>query len=121
MPVSIGFILAAILLPTVGFAIWMAGHFLRARRAEISAILARGLPAQALVVRSRRGRVDYRFEVSGWDRPIRGHGRVAGGKAPAQGEHVAIRYLPGHPHVNAMEADVRAQARAGAKVPDVES
>lgn len=121
MPVSIGFILVAILLPTVGFGVWMAGHFLRARRAEITAILARGQSAQAQVVRSRRGRVDYLFEVSGWDQPIHGHGRVTRGGAPAPGEHVAIRYLPGHPHINAMEADVRAHARAGAKIPDVES
>src|SRR5690606_4892974 len=91
-PVSIGSILVAILLPTVGFGVWMAGHFLRARRAEITAILARGQSAQAQVVRSRRGRVDYRFEVTGWDQPIHGHGRVTRDGAPAPGEHVAIRY-----------------------------
>ena len=100
---STGLILAAILVPTVGFGLWLAGHFLRARRAEQQAILRRGVRTLAEVTRSRGGRVEYRFEVSGWPRPITGHGRMPRATAPVEGGRIAIRYLPGHPHISTID------------------
>jgi hypothetical protein len=100
---SFGLILATILVPTAGFGVWLAGHYLRARRAERQAILRRGVRTEAEVVGSRGGRIEYRFEVSGWPRPITGHGRVPPAAAPPPGGRIAVRYLPGHPHISAID------------------
>jgi hypothetical protein len=95
-----GLIILAIVLPVLGFVLWLAGHFLRARRAEIRSILAKGVEVEAQVVRSRRGRVDYRFEVAGWPHPITGSGLMGRGRAAAAGERITVRYLASHPHIS---------------------
>lgn len=93
-------IFLAILVPIAGFVLWLAGHFMRARRAEIETILKKGVLAQAQVVGGRRNRVEYQFEAPGWPQPIRGSARVRRGTFPAQGDTIAIRYLAGHPHIS---------------------
>jgi len=98
--VSGGLIFLAILVPTAGFVLWLAGHFMRARRAEVEAILRKGVLVQAEVVGRRRSRVDYQFEAPGWPQPIKGRGRVRRGAMPAEGERIPVRYLPGHPHIS---------------------
>lgn len=98
--VSVSLIILAILLPAAGFSLWLAGNFMRARRAEIRTILEKGIEVEAHVIGSRRGRIDYRFDVSGWPRPITGRGRMGKGPMPARGDRIAVRYLPGHPHIS---------------------
>ena len=95
-----GLVLVAILVPTAGFVLWLVGHFMRARRAEVEAILRKGVLVQADVLGSHRSRVDYQFEAPGWPQPIKGRGRVRWGAAPAKGERISVRYLPGHPHIS---------------------
>ena len=95
-------VLLCIVLSAGAFALWLAGNFVKARAAERRAILEKGIEVEAEVVRSIRGRVDYRFEVTGWPHPVTGRGRLRKNAAPAAGQRVAVRYLPGHPHISAI-------------------
>lgn len=96
-------ILALVLLPFAGFSLWLAGQFLTARRAETENILRRGQRADAEVLAIERGprggKITYRFIAAGWKHPITVTSRLPAGLAPLVGERIAVRYLPGHPHI----------------------
>jgi hypothetical protein len=98
----VSLVLLGILLSAGAFALWLAGNLVKARAAERRAILEKGVEVQAEVVRSSRGRIDYRFDVTGWPRPVTGRGRLRKNAAPAVGQRIAVRYLPGHPHISAI-------------------
>lgn len=108
-----GLTFLAILLPAAGFFLWLAGHFVRARRAERESILRKGVEVQAEVLSCARGRVAYRFQVSGWPLPVTGRGRVRGSVLPEPGDRIAVRYLAGHPHISAIVDGARDDRPAG--------
>jgi hypothetical protein len=97
-------ILGIIVLPFIGFTAWLFGQFLSARREETDAVMRKGLLAEAVVVgyaAERRGAtLQYRFVASGRENPITVSARVTGKRKFVVGERIAIRYLPGHPHIS---------------------
>lgn len=97
-------ILGMVLLPVAGFAAWLFGQFLNARREETDAVLRKGLPADAVVVEcrpTRRGAaLHYRFTATGRDYPITSSSHVSGQRRFEVGDTIAIRYLPAHPHIS---------------------
>ena len=96
------FVLAMTLLPAAGFAFWLYGQFLRARREEAATVLRKGVLAQAEVVDIRGETVSYRFLASGWEHPITVDGQAEKGRRFEIGEKIQIRYLPAHPHISAI-------------------
>lgn len=99
-----GWLIVAIAsLPTIGFPLWVFAQFLKARREETETVLRKGLPAAAEIIgyapRLRGATVQYRFVAPGWDNPIAVTQRLPRSSKFAVGEKVAIRYLPGHPHI----------------------
>ncbi len=97
-------ILSVIALPLIGFLLWVFGQFLRARREETETVLRKGLPAEAEITgyapHLRGATVQYRFFAMGWENPIAVTQRLPRGGKFAIGDKVAIRYLPGHPHIS---------------------
>lgn len=97
-------IFAVVALPFLGFSVWLFGQFLNARREETQTVLRKGLPGEAEITgylpHVRGATVQYRFLASGWKNPITVTKRVPGTWKFAVGEKVAIRYLPGHPHIS---------------------
>ena len=94
------FVLAMTLLPAAGFAFWLYGQFLRARREEAATVLRKGVLAQAEVVAVHGETVSFRFLASGWERPITVDGHAEKGRRFEIGEKIQIRYLPAHPHIS---------------------
>lgn len=96
-------ILALTVLPFAGFSLWLAGQFLRARREETENILRRGQHAEAEVLAiahgARGGTLTCRFIAAGWKNPITVTVKLPAGRPPVIGERIAVRYLPGHPHI----------------------
>src|SRR5882762_6341105 len=96
-------ILAIVALPLIGFLLWVFGQFLRAKREETETVLRKGLPAEAEITgyspRLRGATVQYRFLATGWEHPIAVTQKLPRGRKFAVGDKVAIRYLPGHPHI----------------------
>ena len=97
-------IFAVVALPLIVFPLWVIGQFLRARREETETVLRKGLPAEAEITgyapHSRGATVQYRFLATGWENPIAVTQRLPRGSKFAVGDKVAIRYLPGHPHIS---------------------
>jgi len=93
-------------LPLIGFLLWIVGQFLRARREETETVLRKGLPAEAEIIgyvpHLRGATVQYRFLATGWENPIAVTQRLPRGSKFAVADKVAIRYLPGHPHISVM-------------------
>jgi hypothetical protein len=96
--------LAAVLIPAA-FVVWIAGHFVRARREAKQNILHRGVAVEAEVVAVHGRRIDYRFEAPGWKQPILGADRGVAGRRYEAGERVRVRYLSGHPHLSALDSE----------------
>jgi len=86
-----------IALLVVGFPLWIAGHFLRARRAETRSIRDRGLPAEGVVVSVRRSSARVRFAAQGRSAPVLASCRMSPGHPVVPGQKVSVRYLPTHP------------------------
>jgi hypothetical protein len=95
--------LAALLVP-VAFVVWIAGHFVRAKREARASLLRTGTPASAEVTRVRGRRVDYAFDVPGWPEKVAGSGNLPAGQALQVGDRVPVRYLARHPHVSTLDA-----------------
>ncbi|MGH8694510.1 MAG: hypothetical protein ACREVM_09830 [Burkholderiales bacterium] len=97
-------IFSVVTLPLIGFLLWVGGQFLRARRQETETVLRKGLPAEAEIIgyapRLWGATVQYRFLAPGWENPIAVRQRLPRGSKFAVGDKVAIRYLPGHPHIS---------------------
>lgn len=97
-------IFSIVALPLIAFLLWVFGQFLRARREEAETVLRKGLPAEAEIIgyapRLRGATVQYRFLAPGWENPIAVTQRLPRGSKFAVGDKVAIRYLPGHPHIS---------------------
>jgi hypothetical protein len=98
------FVLAMTLLPAAGFAFWLTGQFLRARREEAATVLRKGILAQAEVVGVRGDTVSFRFVASGRNHPITVDGRAEKGRQFEIGEKIQVRYLPAHPHISVIVA-----------------
>ncbi|HEX7812094.1 MAG TPA: hypothetical protein VF460_09325 [Burkholderiales bacterium] len=98
------FVLAVVLLPAGGFALWLYGQFLRARREEAATVLRKGVLAQAEVVAVVGQAVSFRFHASGWEHPITVAGRAEKGRRLEIGEKIQVRYLPAHPHISVIVA-----------------
>lgn len=98
------FVLAMVLLPAAGFALWLYGQFLRARREEAATVLRKGVLAQAEVVAIDGHTVNFRFLASGWEHPITVASRAEGGRRFEIGEKIQVRYLPAHPHISVIVA-----------------
>ena len=96
-------IFSIVALPLIGFLLWVFGQFLRARDEEIESVLRKGLPAQAEIIGYTAhlwgATLQYRFIATGWANPIAVTQRLARGRTFEVGDKVAIRYLPGHPHI----------------------
>ncbi len=99
-------ILAFAALPLIAFPLWVFAQFLKARREETETVLHKGLPAEAEIIgyapHLQGATVQYRFVAPGWENPIAVTQRLPRGSKFAVGEKVAIRYLPGHPHIAVM-------------------
>ena len=97
-------IFSVVALPLIGFLLWVFGQFLRARREETETVLRKGLRADAEIIgyapHLRCATVQYRFIAAGWENPIAVTQRLPRGSKFAVGDKVAIRYLPGHPHIS---------------------
>jgi hypothetical protein len=94
--------LAAALVPAA-LVVWIAGQFVRARRQARDSVLRRGTAASAEVTAVKGRRVEYRFEAPGWPLGITGRGEAAPGHDFAPGDRIAVRYLPRHPHISAID------------------
>ena len=94
--------LLALLVP-LGFAAWIAGHFLRARNEARRSLLRTGTAASAEVVRVRGRRVEYRFQAPGWPQAVAGSGTAPAGHGIEPGDRVPVRYLARHPHVSTLD------------------
>jgi hypothetical protein len=97
-------IFAIVALPLIVFPLWVIGQFLRARREETETVLRKGLPAEAEIIgyapHLRGATVQYRFVAPGRENPIVVSQQLPRGSNFAVGDKVAIRYLPGHPHIS---------------------
>ena len=96
--------IAGILLP-VAIAAWIIGQYLRQKRAARTSVLRRGIAVRAEVVTVRGSEIGYRFDVPGWKQPIVASSPAPAGKTFAVGQSIPVRYLPGHPHISAIEAE----------------
>ena len=96
-------ILSIVALPLIGFLLWVFGQFLRARREETETVLRKGLPADGEIIgyapHLRGTTVQFRFLATGWENPIAVTQSLPRDRKFTVGEKVAIRYLPGHPHI----------------------
>lgn len=97
-------IFSIVVLPLIGFLLWVFGQFLRARQQETETVLRKGLPAQAEIIGYAPGlrgaTVQFRFLAMGWENPIAVTQRLPRRSKFAVGDKVAIRYLPTHPHIS---------------------
>lgn len=97
-------ILSIVALPLIGFLLWLFGQFLKAKREETESVMRKGLAAEAEITgyttHLRGANVQYRFLAAGWENPIAVTQRLPRGSSIAVGDKVAVRYLPGHPHIS---------------------
>jgi hypothetical protein len=97
-------IFCIVVLPLIGFVLWVFGQYLRARQQETATVLSKGLPAEAEIIgyasHLRGATVQYRFFATGWENPIAVTQRLSRGSKFAVGDKVRIRYLPAHPHIS---------------------